>query len=212
MGTRQTRVEDESDIHQWSSSLYEDRLNKLVYGHNNKLIDVPDDVSNCIINFIFSSEHNKIMLQTVVSSLLRIEIEIFMDEFIAKVIDYSSIKQYQIESKFTPKAELPNFLGNYCFLRNCAMETIPSQRIYQDGISFIYIPFPLMYKSYSLQVTAIDNDDNIMMTSEWLKIGKQDPSFSQTFNGTATTTNTYFDKFVDVNNRGSVGIHEWISF
>ena len=192
-----------------SRSIYEDRLNRLVHGYNKRIMDIPNDISYCIIDFIFCSNDKNVIFQQVNNGnnngIMCVEMEIFMDSFMAKVMNYSRIKQYIIEYKYESIFE--NLFKN----NHNMIQTITTKRIYEDGISFINVPVSMEYRS-SLQATAMDYDDNSVIKSEWIDI----PFINYYLpyivpRNTETTANTYFDQHIDLNNKSSIGITEWIS-
>ena len=88
-----------------------DRFDKLVYGYSNKIIDTQNDISMCIIAFTKSKDElilNKVsskMMPELADQHICIQwfngfvMEIYSDEFTAKLIDY--FNEYQIKFKDT---------------------------------------------------------------------------------------------------------------
>ena len=60
------------------------------------------------------------------------ELEVFLDPFISRVIDHSRIKQYKIQYKPAPSAIMRNAKQH-----QNEPKTISTNRIYDDGISFM---------------------------------------------------------------------------
>ena len=187
-----------------SLSLYQDRLSKLVDGYNKNIIDAPDDISYCIFNFIFCSDDSKLMLQKVNDGNNRfdgVEFEIFMEPFLARVIDYSQIKEYKVRYK-QEKIKSEDSANN-----------VTTKRIYNDGIAFMDLKLEMDWESYGstwwVQASGMATDDNILIQSEWIDV-KINPYLPYMLYATDKTTNEYFNEYIDINNHESIDIDDWI--
>ena len=79
-------------------SLYQGRLNKLVFGYTNIIIKTPNDVSTCILAYA-QTEDDLIVNEITCKMIPFMEnssrnwlnictLQIYLDEFFSKVIDY----------------------------------------------------------------------------------------------------------------------------
>ena len=188
-----------------SLSLYVNRLSKLVDGYIKNIIDAPDDISYCVFNFVFCSDDNKLMVQKVNDGNNRfdgVECEIFMETFVAKVIDCSRIKEYKIRYKQeNMKSE-------------DSAKSISTKRIFNGGIAFIDLKLKISMciheNKWLIQALGIATDDNILMESEWVDF-QTNRRLPYMLYATDKTTDEYFNEYLDVNNRGTIEIDDWIS-
>ena len=189
-------------------SFYRDRLNKLVCGYNNEIIDTPADISIYITSYTESTD--KLIFDQVASDK-RIKnfesgmqmkwfhlykFEIFMDEFTAKIIDCANnINEYQIQYKSSS-------VNN-----NDTIQIFNTNQIGEQGLAFIDIEIEIPALIGSFQVEAMNNKNKCIMRGGFISIPI--PTSNLLF-AKKNVVHKYFEKNIDTTGQGYVTIHEWI--
>lgn len=194
------------------SSLFQDRLNKLVSGFS-KIVDAPFDVMTVVENLL--SIDNIIELDQISPMFF----ELSVDKFAANVIGKDNIKKYKInyyemaataqnkkditsekirvsnlldlENKYVAFTEFPNFNKR-------------KPRFMRNRISF-YSRDSL----YHIQITALDADGITLLDSRWINYKSTEGEIAYIIK--QTTVKSYFNEKLDNNKNGSIVMDEWIS-
>ena len=206
--------------------LFEDRLNKLVYGYSNNITITPQDVSYCIMKYVTKSDDDKLEFQKICDGKMisssyidkdeendnldqAIEMEIFMDQFVAKVINSPNIKYFQVDYKHIEQQPSNQLLVTIEIEHRKSLKTT---NIYKNGcIAFINIPGSILRSQlFSLQVIAMNENDNMMIKSDWITF-EQHPHLPVILKSNAEAANMYFIQYIDTENNGFLDEDEWIS-
>ena len=193
------------------ASLYQDRLNKLVYGYNNQIVDLPNDVSKCIL--AFTQKKKELILNQVKSTTMTklnksnmvnfqwfiiCSLEIYLDEFTAKVIDYSNnIDKYRVEYK--------------CNNSTSTIDSSCTNKIGEQGLAFITLQTHLTdfnaESTDSYRVHAVNANNNCILQSQWMTYNR---NFGSVAWAKQNIAYKYFKENIDINGKGYVNINEWI--
>ena len=179
------------------AALYQDRLNKLIFGYNNKIVNTPNDISMCIIAYTKSKDNlivNEIISQWEFNTTT-CTLEIYLDEFTAKVLDASNkIDKYQIEYK------------------SLSNNSVTTNEIGEQGLAFICFKLKRDFSSavetkFYARVQALNGNDECILQSGWMNLGAGDGAEQLAQQDIAYK---YFEENIDKNGKGSVNINEWI--
>ena len=202
--------------------VYQDRLNKLVYGYiNNQIIDTPQDISYYITKYLYNVNDDKLIFQKVCDGKiatdkedndymkLEIEMEIFMDEFVSKVVNPSHIKYYQVDYKCIEHEQSTDILVTIEIEHRKSLIT---KIIYpQNGIAFINIPSSIIKSLFfSLQVLAMGDNDNILIKSDWINFEQYPHRIPLILTSNPVSANKYFDTCIDTENNGFLELDDWV--
>ena len=184
-------------------SFYKKRLNKLVCGYNRKIINTPNDISLCILAYAQTTDQlffNKISASRKAFSDVGMigeewrdvqRFEIYLNEFTAKVIDYSNnIHKYKIQYK---------------------TGTFHTNQIGKQGLAFIETQIKsspsVNIINYSFQAEAINNANVSIMKSGWITTQVRR---SWTFSARGWVAHEFFARNIDKKGKGFINIKEWI--
>ena len=181
-----------------ASTFFQERLNKLVYGYNNEIVATPNDIATCIISYL--QEDKEITFRKVAAIKMyssdKYTFEIYLSDFLAKVIDYSrNIKKYEI--KYISSMKSFESLND------------STDKINERGLAFIDIetqPKP-GYSSFSVQ--AMNEDDECIAESGWIKVAPVLGSWQSQYS--TQVVDKYFEDTIDKTGNGYVTMDEWVA-
>lgn len=196
-----------------SLSTYQKRLSTLVHGYSNKIINIPNDISQLIVQSL-DSKDKLIVNEIIVHQFGYIQSEIYFEPFFIKVLKHKdiplNIKEYCIEYRF-----------HRCSEQLGSIKSISITNIYKQGIAFFAINhLPItqdmhglwgMKLKWSTKVSVINNQNECVLKTDWYFEDSYYPYLRNAINPSKSRIDQHFDELFDIDHKGYITINDWLT-